>query len=442
MTARVANPHALRVALLMGLFLATLVNCRSIGKPALPATIRREAAPNPASLYQDDRVGIVVYAPSTFSRQLKCEALVESIRSQGRWGGRLYLITEQLKCYQHERWMQCGLDADIIALDDTAARESVKHEHKSGWWRVMFGPMWDLVKTRMVRAQLWELLQPPPTMKALVYIHGCEVLVGAPLQPFIEQAVSQYNQPQPPSVLIAAPATVPPSRTHHEMQRLMLLPTATGPSAGVVGGSALMGRLSSVMMVAGEGTHGPLEGSGSVWVLHKQASAALMGAWRHEVLNAGLGSNEEDLLEGAIKRVGGTECKGSKQALRTCMARSIAWLYGWSQKLWCDEHEGCGGSAVPATFNYIPGSVCTKNDHVMVADWVNTLDLCVYQDLGYCLPMLMQPFAHSWLPYPQCGKLELGLSRLSCQWSCTEPTVVRSPGFRTSVTSRSLPLTR
>ncbi len=38
--------------------------------------------------------------PAAWPRARRCEALVESIRSQGRWGGRLYLITEQLKCYQ------------------------------------------------------------------------------------------------------------------------------------------------------------------------------------------------------------------------------------------------------------------------------------------------------------------------------------------------------
>lgn len=45
-------------------------------------------------------MAIVLYAPPIHARQLRCEAAIESIRSQGRWAGRIYLITEQVKCYQ------------------------------------------------------------------------------------------------------------------------------------------------------------------------------------------------------------------------------------------------------------------------------------------------------------------------------------------------------
>ncbi len=48
-----------------------------------------------------------------------------------------------------------------------------------------------------------------------------------------------------------------------------------------------------------------------------------------------------------------------------------------------------------------------RYDHEMVADWVTTLDLCVVQDLGWCLPAHMMPFARGWLPYPMCAKVRI-----------------------------------
>ncbi len=43
----------------------------------------------------------------------RCEALIESLRSQGQYNGRLYFITEELKCFQVGATQLVSHDGDL-----------------------------------------------------------------------------------------------------------------------------------------------------------------------------------------------------------------------------------------------------------------------------------------------------------------------------------------
>ena len=93
-------------------------------------------------------------------------------------------------------------------------------------------------------------------MQALVYMQGCDFLVGAPLQPFLQHALAQFDQPavgstnaRPVSVVVAPPP-VPP----HKHKTITLLDKVKR-----------------------------LELGKGAWVLHRTHSAKLLQAWRDEV---------------------------------------------------------------------------------------------------------------------------------------------------------------
>lgn len=71
-------------------------------------------------------------------------------------------------CPQHERWLQCGLDADMVILDDGQAVEQVSKIKGTAttlrWWRWV-NTAWQAYKSRLVRAHLWSLLQPSSSVE-------------------------------------------------------------------------------------------------------------------------------------------------------------------------------------------------------------------------------------------------------------------------------------
>lgn len=122
---------------------------------------RKPATPAPTPFTQAD-VAFVFVGTDAYTKQLKCEASIESLRSLGGWAGQIYLLTDALECFQHERWTECGLDASIITVDTSDVPSSF----------IPFRPTHHSLKDRLLRTNIVNLLAGSQIKVGHVHFHA------------------------------------------------------------------------------------------------------------------------------------------------------------------------------------------------------------------------------------------------------------------------------
>lgn len=196
-----------------------------------------------------------------------------------------------------------------------------------------------------VRSQLWEVVNPPPEVEMLVYMDGCDTLFGSSVEPFIAAAAARLEGVDEQGESLDAPK---PS--------LLILPQDRPHSS------------------SSTAEHNDHEDSGVVWVLHREQSKAFLAAWWQEAERAP-GHSKYDLLVSSLHRMDPTchTSKGSghsrlaaglqatEPAQATCREKHAPYLgHGlWLRKLQCKGMADCA-AAVPAVFNFLPSSTCTR----------------------------------------------------------------------------------
>ncbi|CAG9467656.1 unnamed protein product [Pedinophyceae sp. YPF-701] len=288
-------------------------------------------------------VGIVTVCLDRFARQTKCEALVETVRDVGGWGGEVFVITDASseQCFRHKRWRDCELDATIIPVDvDTPHWTMPSLSNTKGVRSV----------SKTFKMRIFEIVgQVDPSIEALLFMDG-DVLIGEPmcLESFFKSHVPRLG---PDATFFAFREEPPPSIKPH----------------------------------------------GGIFLVHKEHSAHTLSAWMHHYVTSGEASDQTAFVQGELagnitgltfmdteRLQSSPECRGDDECAR--------------QRMTC--------------FVHLHNARCVKYGAASVQRYVQRWGLCTMQDMQYCTPMSMAPFAMGWVPYNSCQKMEFGVSPL------------------------------
>ncbi|KAJ9531452.1 hypothetical protein QJQ45_006837 [Haematococcus lacustris] len=298
---------------------------------------------------------------------------------------------------EHERWTQCGLDAEVVLLPP----------HQTHLGR-MFMPRSTSMQmaAASIKSRVWDLL-PSTDLQAVVYLDGCDLLITQPVAPMLQSLL--------PLVLPTS------SRQGSAGSRQSTAGEEAGgqpAEAGLTDGEQQQQQQPVLVRIqpdtlpshnATASSQGDQQGSESTQLAPPSPSSwALLQAAAHRL--------------DACCPPGSPSCQ-SARVLETPPGQ-------WLQALQCAEEQGCHSGAVMAAMP----KTCSRTGSRLISKWVASRELCSHQGLDYSLPPRMQPLLSPWMPYPPCAKVELGLSRVLCQWSCTETSYIRTATFRTTIT--------
>ncbi|KAJ9531182.1 hypothetical protein QJQ45_001019 [Haematococcus lacustris] len=256
-----------------------------------------------------------------------------------------------------------------------------------------------------IKSRVWDLL-PSTDLQAVVYLDGCDLLITQPVAPMLQsllplvlptssrQGSAGSRQSTAGEEPGGQPAEAGPTDGEQQQQQpvLVRIQPDTLPSHNATASS-----------------QGDQQGSETTQLAPPSPSSwALLQAAAHQL--------------DACCPPGSPSCQ-SARVLETPPGQ-------WLQALQCAEEQGCHSGAVMAAMP----KTCSRTGSRLISKWVASRELCSHQGLDYSLPPRMQPLLSPWMPYPPCAKVELGLSRVLCQWSCTETSYIRTATFRTTIT--------